>query len=473
MKSKFNFIRIPLILINIIVSIILLVGVDKLDILPTRYFVIAASAIVIINILISLLLCLKNIILRIIGIIFSILLIIISIIGTTYINETNHFLDTSFNNNVVERSSYNVVVLKDSSYNKIEDLTDKTLGYLKEEKDSISKLEEAVSILSTQYEDLYELYEKLLNGEIDSIMIDEAYLDVLKEDYPDIDEKIKVIYTFDLETIIEKKPTTQEEELVRPINIFISGSDSRSDNISNKSRSDVNMLVTINPNTHQILLTSIPRDYYVQVHGQTGLKDKLTHAGIYGIDISTKTVEDLFDVEIDYSIKIGMNAVPAVVDLVGGVEIYSDITFDSYHMPGWVVQKGMNKMDGAKALAYARERYAYASGDRHRIQNQQQVLEAVLEKVLADKSILLKYDELLSTLGNLYRTDIPREVITAFVKEQLDTMPTWTFETQWVDGKGASMNTHTAPAYKRYVMIPYDDDVKNASIKIKEVLSAE
>lgn len=471
MKSKFNFIRIPLILINIILSIILVIGLNKLDILPTRYFIIALIAIIVINLLIGLLLYLKNIILRIVGIIFSILLITISIIGTSYINETNHFLDTSFNNNIVETSSYNILVLKNSPYNNIEDLEEKTLGYLKEEKNPISKLEEAVSIISMQHEDLYELYEKLLNGEIDSIMIDEAYLDILKEDYLDIDDKIKIIYSFNLETVIKKKTTNTEEELVKPINIFISGSDSRSDNITNKSRSDVNMLVTINPNTHKILLTSIPRDYYVQVHGQTGLKDKLTHAGIYGLDISTKTIEDLFDVEIDYSIKIGMNAVPAVVDLVGGIEIYSDITFNSFHMPGWVVQKGMNKMDGAKALAYARERYAYASGDRHRIQNQQQVLEAVLEKALSDKTILLKYDELLTTLGNLYRTDIPREVITAFVKDQLDTMPKWTFETQWVDGKGASMNTHTAPAYKRYVMIPYEEDVKQASAKIKEVLS--
>ena len=472
MKSKFNFIRIPLILINIIVSIILLIGVNKLDILPTRYFVIAVAAIVIINLLICLLLCLKNIVLRIIGIIFSILLVITSIIGTNYINETNQFLDTSFNNNVVEISSYNVLVIKDSPYNKLEDLTDKTLGYLKDDKDSLSKLNKVVRLQSNQYEDLYGLYEKLLNGEIDSIMLNEAYIDVLKEDYPDIDEKIKVLYTFDLETIIEKKPTTSvEEEILRPINIFISGSDSRSDSIINKSRSDVNMLVTINPKTHQILLTSIPRDYYVQVHGQTGLKDKLTHAGIYGIDISTKTVEDLFDIKIDYSIKIGMNAVPAVVDLVGGIEIYSDITFKSFHMPGWVVKEGMNKMDGAKALAYARERYAYTSGDRHRIRNQQQVLEAVLKKVLADKTILLKYDELLNTLGDLYRTDIPREVITDFVKEQLDTMPTWKFETQWVNGEGASMNTYTAPSYKLYVMIPYEEDVKRASTKIKEVLS--
>ena len=142
-------------------------------------------------------------------------------------------------------------------------------------------------------------------------------------------------------------------------------------------------------------------------------------------------------------------------------------------MPGWIVQKGMNEMDGKKALAYARERYAYASGDRHRIRNQQQVLEAVLKKALSNKSLLLKYDELLNSLGNLYRTDIPREVITAFVKEQLDTMPTWTFTSQWVDGKGASLNTHTAPKYKRYVMIPYEDDVKEAGDKIRELINKE
>lgn len=472
MKNKFNFIRIPLIIINLIISIILVFGISKLDILPLKYFILIILVLLITNILIGIALFLKNKIIKVIGILFSIILIIISIIGINYINETNHFLDTSFNNNIIEKSTYNVLVLKNSKINSIEQLADKKLGYLKDGKKSIEKLNDKVITDSTEYEDLYELYENLLNGKLESIMIDEAYIDVLEDDYEDINDEVKIIYSFDVETVIEKKQENKDE-LVRPINIYISGSDSRSENISNKSRSDVNMLVTINPNTHEILLTSIPRDYYVQVHGQTGLKDKLTHAGIYGIEISTKTVEDLFDIEIDYSIKVGMNAVTEIVDLVGGIEVYSDITFNSYHYKGWVVKKGMNKMDGKKALAYARERYAYASGDRHRIQNQQQVLEAVMKKVLADKSILLKYDELLNSLGNLYRTDIPREVITAFVKEQLDTMPTWTFKTQWVDGEGASRNTHTAPVYKRYVMIPYEEDIKKASTKIKECLKGK
>lgn len=472
MKKILNILKYPLTIINIISSIILSINLDKLDILPTKYFLIIIVILFILNILSILLMFLKKNILRIIGIILSILIITISIIGNIYIGSTNSFLDNAFNNNKIETSTYNVIVLLDSEYKNINELTDKTLGYLKEEKNHIGKLNEIVSTISTEYEDLYELYELLINKELDAILIDQAYLDVLEEDYQDINKKIRVLYSFNLETKVEQK-VEKEEKLVRPINIYISGSDSRSENISNKSRSDVNMLVTINPNTHEILLTSIPRDYYVQVHGQTGLKDKLTHAGIYGLDISAKTIEDLFDIKVDYSVKIGMNAVEQVVDLVGEIEIYSDITFHSYHMPGWIVQKGMNEMDGKKALAYARERYAYASGDRHRIRNQQQVLEAVLKKALSNKSLLLKYDELLNSLGNLYRTDIPREVITAFVKDQLDTMPTWTFTSQWVDGKGASLNTHTAPKYKRYVMIPYEDDVKEAGDKIRELINKE
>ena len=470
MKKILNIISIPLIIINFIVSIILTIDILKLDILPTKYLIVVIIVLIIINSLSGLLLLMKNKILKIIGIIISILLIIASIIGLNYTNETNKFLDNSFSNNKIETSKYNVIVLKESEYNNLSDLQDKTLGYLKEEKNPIDILDSKISTLSTEYEDLYELYDLLIKKELNSILIDEAYIDVLEEDYKDINEKIKIIHSFNLENKIEQVQL-DTNNLVKPMNIYISGSDSRSNDISNKSRTDVNMIVTINPNTHKILLTSIPRDYYVQVHGQTGLKDKLTHSGIYGIEVSSKTMEDLFDIQIDYNVKIGMNAVVEVVDMIGGIEVYSDKTFNSFHYNGWVVQEGINEMDGKKALAYARERYAYASGDRHRIQNQQQVLEAVLKKALSNKSLLLKYDELLTSLGNLYRTDIPREVITAYVKEQLDTMPTWTFETQWVDGQGASLPTHTAPKYKRYVMIPYEENVQQASIKIKGIIS--
>lgn len=470
-KSKFKIIRWIIIGIVLLTMLYLLISIYKLNILPFKISFIITLFILVLNFIAVILLFVKLKITRFLGILLSIVLVLMSLIAGSYINDTNKFLDKSFNNNVIETSTYNVVTLSDSNYSSLEDLTNKSLGYLKDSEDSINKLNSMITTDSKEYEDLYELYNDLLNKNIEAMLIDEAYLDILSDIHRDLDESIKVISSFDLTTEIAKKEEGKKENNLKPINIFISGSDSRSNNISNKSRSDVNMIVTVNPNTHEVLLTSIPRDYYVNVHGKTGLKDKLTHAGIYGLEISTKTVEDLFNIEIDYSIKLGFNALTEIVDLVGGIEVYSDTAFRSSHIKTWNVQKGINYMDGKKALAYSRERYAYRSGDRHRIQNQQQVLEATMKKILSNKNILLKYDELLVSLGNLYRTDIPKDIITLYVKEQLNSMPTWKFTSQWVDGKGAMLPTYTAPKSKRSVLLPYEDDVKEATQKINSTLS--
>jgi LCP family protein required for cell wall assembly len=209
------------------------------------------------------------------------------------------------------------------------------------------------------------------------------------------------------------------------------------------------------------------------VHGQTGLKDKLTHAGIYGLDTSRKTVEDLFNIKIDYSIKIGFKSVVELVDLVGGVDIDSDTEFDSYHMKGWHVKKGINHMDGKKALAYARERYAYRTGDRHRIQNQEQVLEAVLKKLSKSKTLLTKYEKILDSISKFYKTTIPKEYITLLIKDQLTDMEEWEIENMTVSGSDLVTNTHTSPKLKRYVMVPYEKDVKKVTERINEILDEE
>lgn len=468
-KNKFNLLRIPLLILNLILSICMVVSIYKLDVVPMKYFIIGVVLFVIINILLIGMLLLKNIIVRIIGIILSILLIGVSIIGLTYVDNTNDFLEKSFNNIQTEISTYNLIVLKKSEFTSIEEVENKKVGYVKDTEDALEKLKEKIEVESKSYEDVFELYDALVENKVDAILMDEAIIDVLEDEIRNIESTIKVLYRFDIQTILSKD--YNKDEIMKPINIYISGSDSRSNNIQNKSRSDVNMVVTINPNTNEVLLTSIPRDYYVQVHGQTGLKDKLTHSGIYGMDVSAATIEDLFDIKIDYSIKIGFNAVEEIVDLVNGIDVYSDRTFHSYHIKGWVVPEGINHFDGKQALAYARERYAYPTGDRHRIQNQQQVLEATLKKVLSDKKILLKYESLLNSLGNLYRTDIPKEFITEYVKKQLNDGKQWTFESQSVNGKDASLHTHTSPKYKRYVMIPNEDEVSAASEKIKELMN--
>lgn len=453
-------------LITLLISIYLIYTIYKLNLIPNKYLIIFTSIIAILNI-IALIIYKKNR-LKFIAILLDIILLSISFIGIKYGTETINFLNNAFNNNKIERTTYDIVVLKKSKYQELKTIAN--IGYLNEEKEELNQKIKELNKVNTNYDDIYTMYEALLNNKIHAIILNDSYIDVLKEDYEDIEDKIEIIDTFIIETKIEEQEVIKK---LKPINIYLSGSDSRSSEIVDKSRSDVNMIITINPETHKILITTIPRDYYVMVHGQTGLKDKLTHAGIYGLDTSRKTVEDLFDIKIDYSIKIGFNSVVELVDLVGGVDIDSDTEFDSYHMKGWHVKKGINHMDGKKALAYARERYAYRTGDRHRIQNQEQVLEAVLKKLSKSKTLLTKYEKILDSISKFYKTTIPKEYITLLIKDQLTNMEEWEIENMTVSGSDLVTNTHTSPKLKRYVMVPYEKDVKKVTERINEILDEE
>lgn len=462
-------------------SAYLILVVNKLNVLPTKYLVVFIVGIVLFNVIGHVTLFMKRKWSKIITGISYVALFILSFLGINYGLDTLDFLNKSFNNNDVEVTTYNLIVLKDSNFNDVKDLDNEHIAFMENDENhdkAYDELKSKVNFIDKEYTDIYDIYKDFYSSKFAGAFIDSSLLEILDEEASMYDcadrcvfkDDYKVIYSYDIET---KKDIKNEEVKLKPINIYLSGSDSRSKVIQNKSRSDVNMVLTINPDTRTILITSIPRDYYVAVNGKTGLKDKLTHAGIYGIDTSRKTVEDLFDIEIPYSIKISMSSVTEVVDLVGGVDIVSDTEFNSYHYKGWKVVKGVNHMDGEHALAYSRERYAYASGDRHRILNQQQVLEAVLKKVIQDKAFLTKYDKLLDSLSSLYRTDIPSSFITELVKRQIDDMSGWTFLSNSVSGSDASSATYTAPNSKRYVMVPYEKDVSEAHDKIESVLKGK
>lgn len=465
-------------LLGICSSVYFTIIITKLDMVPTKYYIIVVGLLVILNILGIIGLFGKKLISKIFGIIILLVVTILSIIGINYGDDTLNFLNKAFNNNGLEVTGYSVAVLKSSDYDKLDDLDGKTMGYLKmdEEKSKfLAILKSKISCEVISYDDIYSLYENLLDKKIDSIIIDEAYLDMLEDEYDDIDDRIKVIYNFEIETLVEKKNNNIDK--LEPINILISGSDSRSGKIVTKTRSDVNMIMTINPKDHTILLTSIPRDYYVRLHGTTGNKDKLTHAGIYGINMTKQTLEDVLDIKIDYTIKVGFNSVIELVDLIGGIDIDSDSEFISHCGDGGAkrvkVVKGMNHFTGAEALSYARERYAYKEGDVHRVQNQQQVLEAVITKISKDKSILSKYDKLLESFSELYRTDIPEKYIKLIVKEQLDSMKSWKIEKQFVTGTGAREETYSMPGRSLYVMIPDQESINSAREKINKYLGKE
>jgi LCP family protein required for cell wall assembly len=451
-------------IINIIISIILLIELKKLNILPNKYLII----ILIITILLNIVGILLTKYAKKLNIILYIILIITELIGLKYIYNTKKYFKQGFNNNY-EINEYNIIVLKKSKYETLEDLNNRKIGYIKNELEQNNYLEE-IKIEKTlqEYENMNDLYKELLNKKIDAIVIDKSYISILEE-YNNIEEKTKIIYSYS----IKKEKQIKKETNLKPINIYISGSDSRSGIIEAKSRTDVNMIMTINPETKKILLTSIPRDYYVRLHNTNGLKDKLTHSGIYGIEMSKQTIEDLFDIKIDYVIKVGFESVISIVDTIGGIDIESDKTFTTHCKDGGAVKtqvvKGMNHFNGAQALSYARERYAYIEGDNHRILNQQQVLEAIIKKIYKDKNLVYKYNEFLTSFKKLYRTDINEELIKKYIKNSLEKQQQWEIKTQVVTGTGAMGETYSMPGMNLYIMIPNQESIKNAKENIEKV----
>ena len=229
------------------------------------------------------------------------------------------------------------------------------------------------------------------------------------------------------------------------------------------------MLITVNPNTYEILLVSIPRDYYVRLRDENnkimqGYKDKLTHAGYYGISSSINTIEDFMDIDIDYYIKVGFNTVTELVDMIGGIDVYSDKTFVSHNYKDVIIKEGINHMNGKMALGFARERMVYSTGDRHRIQNQQDVFEAVLKKMTHSKDLLFKYTSILDTLKDCLETSLTSKDITNLVNYQLDKMPSWTIKTYNLDGYDSSGYTFSyGDNTKLWVMEPNYDTINKAS----------
>jgi len=400
--------------------------------------------------------------------IFLFLMLVIFGIGICYLNNTYHFLDRIRPSNYRQEQYY--VVVKETnmstlaSLKKIGVVDSKMEGYVK----ACQSLKEKTSAELKNYEDESYLQDFESNS-LDALFLNSNTYDILKEEHQEYFQHVKILEVIEIQLASEEisKEVNITEE---PFHIFISGIDAYG-SINRVSRSDVNMIMTIHPKKNQILLTSIPRDYYVQLHGTTGYKDKLTHAGIYGIEKSITTVEDLFQIEINYYIRVNFSTLIRLVDEIGGIDLDSDKAFTAWTNSSCTFQKGVQHVDGACALAYSRERYAYAEGDRHRVQNQQQVLTKILEKLTSSTTLVTKYSSILNALSQSFQTNIPTNQITSFVQYQLSEMPRWHFENQSVDGSGDARYTYSIPSTKLYVMIPNMETVEQATLKIQHMMN--
>lgn len=462
-------------IVLIVVSIIALVMTNSLGILPLKFMLPLTIILILVDVVLIKFLLVRNH-LRIVSSIISIILIIVLCYVIIHEITTLNFF-SKIGGMHYKIVNYEVVVLNDSSYDKLDDLKKEEIGLLntteKDYKEAIKELEKKIKFDNKSFNDNDALRDNLIEGEIAAILIEESTNNILKEEDEEYKEKTKVIYSFEVK--IEVEDISKKVDITKnPFSIYITGIDTYG-SISTASRSDVNIVVTVNPKTKKVMLTSIPRDYYVKLHSKKE-HDKLTHAGIYGVEESVTTIEDLLNIDINYYVKVNFTSLIDIVDSINGITVNSNYDFktgvyDSNTRP-YSFKKGKNELNGKEALAFSRERKAFNGGDRVRNENQQLVLKAIADKVLSP-TILTKYNSLLSSLEGAFVTNLDDSEITSFIKKQLDENSDWDISNYVLEGTDSSDYTYSYKSGKSYVMLPDEDSVNSAIDKINEVLNNE
>lgn len=466
MKNKISLI---LVMISIIISIYFMHCINNIGILPNKYLAIIYIVIILILILIILLITRKKIVFYILSIILILFTNTSYIIGSNYINKANKTLE-NISKKKITNVNYYIIVKKNSKINKISDLNNKTIGYIKDNntKNLFNKLNKQINYNEKEYVGLSSIIADLENDT--PIILNSGYIDALNSEIQTFKNSYKIIYTI---TLNEKNDNMNSYKNINKESfiLYISGIDTYG-KISTRGRSDVNILAVVNPNTKKILLVNTPRDYYVQLHDTTGLKDKLTHAGIYGIEESIQTMEDIYDINIDKYLRVNFNTLIKLVDEIGGIDINSDEEFTAYTDKNVTIKKGINHLNGKEALAYSRERYTYTSGDKHRGENQQEVISAIIKKITQKNTLMQKYDTILKTLSNSFETNITDKEIKDFSKMQLNKNIKWEIESISVDGTNSRNYTYSMGTnYLLYVMIPDRETVINTRNNIYKTLN--
>ena len=452
-----------------IVFVLLLVGVYQLGLIPTKYLVIFSLLIIILGILFTFLsFKLKKMLLSIILFIFMLLFSILSLVSIYYVRTTNSFFDTL--TEVKEKQMYYVVVKKDSDYSNLKDLNNKSMAIFENQSENynnaLNKVKNDIKVKEKKYTNMNTIVKDLFNGNIDSLLINSNVKKILDENIMAFKENTKIIAKFSIN--IDNQENKDSEINNSSFNILISGIDTYG-NINNVSRSDINIIMTVNPNVHKILLTSVQRDMYVQLHGTTGLKDKLTHAGLYGINMSIQTIEDFLDIDIPYYIRVNFDSAAKLIDSIGGVDIYNDISFKrkSGNFP-----KGNLHLNGKQAVEYSRERKQLPNGDWTRGEHQKVVITAIINKIANSKELLLNYGDILNSTKDVVQTNVPTDLIKQLVKNQLSTMSQWDITSTFVGGAGFDYReTYSMPGMNLYITYPDENSVKNVSKQIKDLLN--
>ena len=432
---------------------------------------------------------------RVVLTILNIAMLCVFSVGNFYLYKTNDTLQVVTAQKKEVKNTVSLLVKNDSEIQSIHDLNEKAIGKLNSidalgTTKMITHLQEQFgvdteSLLPFQvhsYDSVEKEVEALYNNEVQAIILNESYrTNVLEyEPYANFNNEVRSIDEVVYYTKVDNEAMAVPEITKNAFNILISGNDTYGD-VGELSRSDVNMVVTVNPQTRTVLLTSIPRDCYVEFVCDeqdaclAGASDKITHTGLHGINTTKKTVENLLGITVNYTFRANFSSVMEIVDAIGGidVEIPEGMAVETFYANNTLegVHEGMNHLQGERALAFARERYAYIDGDNQRVRNQQTVLKAIFAKATSPE-IIVNYSSLLDAFQGAFDTTLSQDEITTLIKYQIQENPQWKFESYQLTGEGAQLLSPEL-GQTAYVTVVDPYSITLAHDKIEAVLQGE
>lgn len=476
-RSKRNRFGAVCIVIQTIASIALMIVLNLLGMIPLKYLILVA-------VLLFFFWCitLNSQVARrkkgTFGKVFSLLLTFCLFIGSYYVAEANDMISRITGGNY-KVDKMIVAVRADDPAETLEDAADYTFGVQFSKgsdnmQAAVSDIQKQIGseIQTTECDSVQTQAQQLLDGKVDAIIYNGAYTSLMEENVTDFSKKIKILYTFDIRVQLDfgNSGATDDSITKEPFTIYISGIDTYGE-VSETSRSDVNLIAVVNPKTYQILLVTTPRDYYVPIPGISGgQKDKLTHAGIYGIDASMRTLGQLYETDINYYAGLNFTSLIDIVDTLGGVDVYSELAFQTGKESGCIVdvQEGWNHLNGEQALAFSRERHALADGDNQRGKNQQAVLTAMLRKCLSP-TMLLKAGTIMNQVSSEVETNLSQAQINSLIKYQLNKNATWTIQSVAATGTNDKGYCYSSGDKLLFIMDP-DEDVVQKIIDLANVV---
>lgn len=441
-KRKKNTFGYLLIILQAIVSVFLLISLTWLGMLPMKYITLAGLVLLCLW-LVCVLLQVNRKKSGILGKVYSIFMIAGLSVGVFYIAKTTNLIG-QISGNAFKTEKVVVAVLDSDPAEKLEDVAEYQFGIQFDKgadtmESALATINEELGqdVETIQYDNLKEQAEALYSGEVQAIVYNTAYSNVIESELEEYGEKARVIYSTQAKVSLNVSQGTDDSLTTKPFTMYISGLDVYEDTVDQGQRSDVNIIAVVNPKTHQILLVTTPRDYYVTIPGVSeGMYDKLTHAGSYGIDTSMATLGELYDTEINYYAQLNFTALIEIVDILGGLDVESEYAFTTSEDSGYVmdVQEGMNHFNGVQALAFARERQNVEGGDLQRGRDQQAVITAMIKKMLSP-TMLLKANSILETVGRNVETNVSQEQINALIRYQLSKNPQWSILSLSAEGE--------------------------------------